>query len=222
MTQAEAFIRRLESLKEGERSRLRRLAGQPLDHALHGFDLFTGLWWPLRQRSPVAPRRETSWLVAKLFGAFPLRYVPCERDCPTTLPFLLGTYEPKHPACQGAALLSSVPPKRDPARREFIEARRFRMRFDATLQTPLSGLEPHLRWALSVVQGAVNTRTSPGLDWPQLLEDISIWDRGEEHRRKRDILECGEEHRRRRDIRETWAELYLKGTRQTKGVEHAD
>ncbi len=60
-----------EALKEGERSKLRGLAGQPLDHTLPGFDLFTGIWWPLRKKNKAAPRRETSWLLAKLFGAFP-------------------------------------------------------------------------------------------------------------------------------------------------------
>ena len=70
MTPTDRFIERLENLKEGEQSRLRTLAGRSLDERLDGFDLFTGLGWPLRQTSPVAPRRETSWLVAKLFGAF--------------------------------------------------------------------------------------------------------------------------------------------------------
>jgi len=65
VSQTLAYINRLEDLQEGERSRLRRLAGMPLDAALPGFDLFTGLWWPLRQASPVAPRRETSWLVGE-------------------------------------------------------------------------------------------------------------------------------------------------------------
>ena len=201
MSQAEPFIRKLQSLQEGERSRLRRLAGRPLDYTLPGFDLFTGLWWPLRQKSQVAPRRETSWLLAKLFGAFPLPYAPSVRDGPTTvLAFVLGSRERAHPACRDAALLSSVPPESGTAKEQFLAARRFRVHFDALLQTPLSGLEPHLHWALREVQDAVKGGTPPGLDWAQLLDDLSIWDRGEGHRR-----EC--------DIRDIWAEQYLKGTR---------
>ena len=207
MTQADPFIRKLESLKEGERSRLRRLAGQPLDHAVPGFDLFTGLWWPLREKSAWAPRRETSWLVAKLFGVFPLPHVPSERDGPTTLAFMLGSCEPKHPACPDAALLSSVPPQRDPAKRQFIDARRFRLRFDALLQTPLSGLEPHLRWALWSVGNAIQKEHASGFDWVQLLDDLSKWDRGAEYGRTG-------------DVRDQWAEQYLNATSGTKGVEH--
>ena len=68
MSQTAKYIKKLSDLQEGDRSRLRRLAGRPLDATLQGFDLFTGLWWPLRAKSPATPRREPSWLVAKLFG----------------------------------------------------------------------------------------------------------------------------------------------------------
>lgn len=202
MSQTAEFIQRLESLKEGERSRLRRLVGQSLDETLAGFDLFTGLWWPLRQANQAAPRRETSWLVAKLFGAFGVPHVPCERGGPTTLAFVLGSCEPLHPACRGAALLNSVPPEHEPARGQFIAARRYRRRFDALLGSWLPGLEPHLRWALSAVAEAVEKGPSPGLDWVQLLDDLSIWERGDEHRRGR-------------DIRDIWAEEYLKAANET-------
>ena len=160
MSQAEEFISKLENLKEGECSRLRWLAGQPLDKTLQGFDLFTGLWWPLRQTSSVAPRRETSWLIAKLYGAFPIPHVRTDLlgDRPT-LARLLGRCDP-----------------RDDHGRE-----RFRRRFDALLCSSLSGVEPHLRWALSVISDAVARRTFVGMDWAQLLDDLSIWDRGEEH-----------------------------------------
>jgi len=206
MSQTVTFIQRLEALKEGERSRLRRLAGQPLDGTLPGFDLFTGLWWPLREKSAGAPRRETSWLVAKLYGSLPIRHVRPDSDVGPTLPYVLGRCEPPHPACRHAALLSGAPPDHEPAKGQFLEARRFRRRFDAMLQTPLSGLEPHLHWALSIVANAVAGRVRwgsdiRGIDWARLLDDLSIWDRGEEHRRER-------------DIRNIWAEEYLNATRQ--------
>lgn len=181
MTETAKFIRRLEALKEGERSRLRRLAGKSLDETLEGFDLFTGLWWPLRQKSQAAPRRETSWLVAKLYGAFPIPHVRPEKPSPIpTLSRILGQCEPH----------------------DEHERRRFRTRFDALLCSLLSALEPHLCWALSVVAGAVEKKRCPGLDWVELLNNLSIWDRGEEHRRDR-------------DIRDMWAKDYLDAVHQS-------
>lgn len=179
MSPTEAFVQRLKELQEGERSRLRGLAGQPLDETLAAFDLFTGLWWPLRSKSPRTPRRETSWLVAKLFGAFPLLHAGDDRSY---LPGVLGRSQP----------------------RDEHDRDRFRRRFDALLQSPLSGLEPHLHWSLSVVAEAVEKGQSPGLNWVRLLDDLSIWDRGEEHRRGP-------------NIRDIWAEEYLKAANQAKG-----
>jgi len=194
MSQIQAFIQRLEKLKEGDRSRLRRLAGQPLNQSLQGFDLFAGLWWPLRQRSPVAPRRETSWLVAKLHGAFgaAVPHVRPDDGSGPTLPAVLGLCEP----------------------REDHGGPRFRIRFDALLCSPLPSLEPHLRWALDEVAKAVEGRVPyargiKGVDWAQLLDDLSIWDRGDDHRRYR-------------DIRDIWADQYLNAVYQLQGASHAD
>ncbi|MCA9288267.1 MAG: type I-E CRISPR-associated protein Cse2/CasB [Phycisphaerales bacterium] len=179
------YIQRLEALESGERSRLRALAGLPLDARLDGFDLFTGLWWPLRHVSPAAPRRETSWLVAKLFGVFgaAVPHVRPERQPPgPTLPAVLGLCEPRDPP-------------------EFKSRDRFRTRFDALLCSPLSALEPHLRWAMAECAKAVRGRTPHasgvvGIDWARLLDDLSLWDRGEQPQS-------------RRDIRDIWAEAYL-------------
>ena len=179
MIQAEGFIRRLQSLQEGERSLLRRLAGQPLDQTLPGFDLFTGLWWPLSQRT----ERQSAWLVAKLFGAFPLPQVRGDHAC---LPRVLARHE-----------------------REESNPESFRRRFDDLLQSPLSSLEPHLRWALWTVGNAIQKKHAIGFDWVQLLDDLSRWDRGAEYGR------AG-------DVRDQWAEQYLNATSETKGVEHVD
>ncbi len=180
MTPTEEFIaQKLEALKEGERSHLRRLAGKPLDESVAGFDLFTGLWWPLRQGSPMAPRREPSWLVAKLYGRFPIPHVcPEQPHSGATLPRLLGQLEPgdEH----------GMP--------------RFRRRFDALLCSSLLTLEPNLIWALSMIADAVKQQKASGVDWVQLLDDLSVWDRGEEHRR--------------RDVRDIWAETYLNAVQQ--------
>ncbi|MCL4199413.1 MAG: type I-E CRISPR-associated protein Cse2/CasB [Phycisphaerales bacterium] len=182
------YIKSLEDLKEGERSRLRSLAGMPLDARLDGFDLFTGLWWPLRHKSPAAPRRETSWLVAKLHGAFGSavpHFVPSGEKQGPALPAILGVCEPYDPPdCKAQ--------------------KRFRTRFDALLCSPLPAIEPHLRWALDEAARACDGRVPhakgvKGIDWARLLDDLSIWDRGEAHAR-------------RRDVRDEWAEAYLTQT----------
>ncbi|MCC7313758.1 MAG: type I-E CRISPR-associated protein Cse2/CasB [Planctomycetes bacterium] len=195
MSQSIAYVKKLEAMKEGERSLLRSLGGQPLDARLDGFDLFTGLWWPLRQASPVAPRRETSWLVAKLFGAFRVPHFRPDAGIGPTLPAVLGVCEPRHE----------------------YDGPRFRTRFDALLCSPLIALEPQLRWALGEVAKAVQGRIAhargiTGIDWARLLDDLSIWDRGEGHR-------IG------RDVRDIWAEDYLNAAQpsyQRQGVRHAD
>ena len=48
MTATEQFIGVLTDLKTGELGLLRVHAGQGLDESVVGFDLFSGLWWPLR------------------------------------------------------------------------------------------------------------------------------------------------------------------------------
>lgn len=204
------FVKRLKDLKEGERSRLRSLAGRPLDARLDGFDLFTGLWWPLRATNKAAPRRETSWLVAKLFGAFGSavpHVVPEGQPTGPALPAVLGVCEPRRTHCSDAAPLNSPPPEREPAKSEFIAARKFRTRFDALLCSPLPALEPHLRWALGEIARAVagrmpHARGVTGIDWAWLLDDLSIWDRGAQHRLHR-------------DIRDVWAEAYLNAAART-------
>jgi hypothetical protein len=182
MSQTANYIKRLSDLQEGERSRLRRLAGQPLDATLQGFDLFTGLWWPLRAKSQATPRREPSWLIAKLFGAFFVPHIRPDSGAGPSLPEVLGHCEPH----------------------EEDGRKRFRTRFYTLLCSSLPSLEPHLRWALGVVARAAaghvpHAQDVEGIDWVQLLDDLSIWERGEEHRRGR-------------DVRDIWAEAYLNVT----------
>ena len=165
MSQAAAFIERLSNdriVGPGERARLRALCGRGLDASTPGFDLFAGLWWPLRQKNQSAPRREVAWLIAKLFAAFPLPHAP---EPPANLPAILGRCEPVD----------------DHGRP------RFRRRFDVLLCSPLGQLEPHLRWALSVARAEIVARRVTGLDWVKLTDHLSIWDRGAEHRLERDI-----------------------------------
>ena len=179
MSATSEYIEQLSRLHEGELSCLRRLAGRPLDATLPGFDLFTGLWWPLRKKNRATPRREPSWLVAKLFGASRIPHVRGEDHATRTLPVMLRRCEPQDEHTK----------------------KRFRNRFDALLCSPLSALEPHLHWALQEIAQA-GARRSPhardisGIDWVQLLDDLSKWDRGEQLQRSP-------------DIRGQWAKQYL-------------
>lgn len=124
MTATEQYIEGLTRLKSGDLGLLRTHAGQGPDESVDGFDLFAGLWWPLRQQSERAPRREVAWLVAKLYAFCPLPHSSGE-----TL----------------ARQLQRCQPNKDPARE------RFRQRFDRMLVLPLDKIEPALQWALDLV-----------------------------------------------------------------------
>lgn len=146
-TATESYIERLISLKEGELSLLRNHAGGALDRSVEGFDLFTGLWWPLRQQSQRAPRREVAWLVAKLFATVPITHSPNQS--------------------LALQLAKAVPGS-------MSERRRFRFRVDEMLAVPFSAIEPSLQWALYHV-----AEYGFAIDWVRLVDDLSIWDRGE-------------------------------------------
>jgi len=122
MTATEQYIRVLTNLKSGELGLLRTHAGQGLDQTVDGFDLFTGLWWPLRQKNERAPRREVAWLIAKLYASCP---IPQSED---TI------------ACQ----LRRCQPSNESDKIRFE-------RFDRMLILPLSQIEPALRWALDLL-----------------------------------------------------------------------
>ncbi len=115
------YIAGLQHLQAGDLSLLRRHAGLALDVSLDGFDLFTGLWWPLRQQSQFAPRREVAWLVAKLYAAVPL------------------------PQQSGALLIRQLR-RCQPGDSRARE--RFRRQVDGLLTASLRDIEPALRWAL--------------------------------------------------------------------------
>ncbi|HOZ47509.1 MAG TPA: type I-E CRISPR-associated protein Cse2/CasB [Candidatus Hydrogenedentes bacterium] len=124
MTATEQFIDVLGSLKTGELGLLRAHAGQELDESVVAFDLFAGLWWPLRQRNQRAPRREVAWLIAKLFALHPLPHSPGD-----TLARQLRHCQPKEEAGR----------------------RRYQDRFDEMLALPVARIESALQWALGQV-----------------------------------------------------------------------
>jgi CRISPR type I-E-associated protein CasB/Cse2 len=120
----EQYIDVLTSLKTGDLGLLRTHACQGLDESVGGFDLFTGLWWPLRQRNERAPRREVAWLIAKLYAFRPI-------------PHSQGDYL--------ARQLRRCQPNEEQARK------RYQKRFDRMLILPVGHIEPALQWALDSV-----------------------------------------------------------------------
>jgi len=124
VTATERYIEALTCLKSGDLGLLRTHAGQGLDKTVDGFDLFAGLWWPLRKDSPRAPRREVAWLTAKLYAFRPI---------------------PQSPDDTLARQLRRCQPTNDLARK------RFPQRFDRMLVLPLDKIEPALRWALGLI-----------------------------------------------------------------------
>ena len=124
MTATEDFIKNLTKLKEGDLGLLRTHAGQGLDESVDGFDLFTGLWWPLREKSPRAPRRSVAWMIAKLYAFCPI--IPSSEH---TLAHQLRCCQPN----------------------EDREKKRFQQKFDEMLMLTLDKIEPALRWALDQI-----------------------------------------------------------------------
>jgi len=121
MTATEQYVNLLERLKPGELSLLREHAGRSLDDSLAAFDLFSGLWWPLRERNERAPRRGVAWVVSKLYASTPLENKPGRRF-----------------AWQLARCREDVDLEKDPVVK----------RFDRILTLPLSQIESALHWGL--------------------------------------------------------------------------
>jgi len=121
MTAIDQYIKVLSDLKPGDLGLLRTHSGQGLDESVNGFDLFAGLWWPLRQKNQFAPRRQVAWLIAKLYA-----FCPIEQSSGDAL----------------ARQLRRCEPKKEDARK------RHRQQFDDLLLTPLDSIEPALQWAL--------------------------------------------------------------------------
>ncbi|HNR35418.1 MAG TPA: type I-E CRISPR-associated protein Cse2/CasB [Candidatus Hydrogenedentes bacterium] len=140
MTPTEMFIKTLTNLKTGDLSLLRTHAGQGLDESLEGFDLFTGIWWPLREKNQAAPRRSVAWLIAKLYAFCPIHQ---ERGC---------------------ALAAQL--------RRCRPSEQFFKKCDRLLLLPNDRLEPALQWAIGTLAS-----NKLRLDWVQLTDDLSIWER---------------------------------------------
>ncbi|MFA6221114.1 MAG: type I-E CRISPR-associated protein Cse2/CasB [Desulfomonilaceae bacterium] len=121
MSATDQYVEALTHLKAGELGLLRTHAGLGLDESVDGFDLFAGIWWPLREKNERAPRREVAWLIAKLYAFCPIMHSP-------------GDYF----ACQ----LGLCQPNDE------RERRRYQGRFDQLLLLPIGLIEPALHLAL--------------------------------------------------------------------------
>jgi CRISPR type I-E-associated protein CasB/Cse2 len=121
VTPTERYIEVLARLESGDLGLLRTHAGQGLDESVAGFDLFAGLWWPLRERNQKAPRREVAWLIAKLYA-----FCPILHSAEDHLARQLRRRQPK----------------------EEQKRIRHQERFDRMLMLPLSRIEPALQWSL--------------------------------------------------------------------------
>ena len=123
MSPTKEYIKKLLKLKSGELGLLRVHAKKRLNETVDGFDLFTGLWWPLRQKSQRAPRREVAWLIAKLYAFRPVPY-----SSEDTLAKQLRKF-------------------RTPTKK--LEEDPVTQRFDKMLMLPINKIEPVLQWALN-------------------------------------------------------------------------
>jgi hypothetical protein len=142
------YIQRLASLKDGELAILRTLQYKPLDSELKGFDLFTALWWPLREAGKHAPRREIAWLIAKLYASIK---IPHKQDA--KLSVLLGSlyYKTLHKDEKKADQIMSLN--------------------DKLLNLPIYALEPTLNKCLGLIK-----KDFDALDWVWLIDTISAWE----------------------------------------------
>jgi CRISPR type I-E-associated protein CasB/Cse2 len=124
VTPTEQYVQVLTHLKPGELGLLRHHAGCGLDESVYGFDLFAGLWWPLRAKNQRAPRRGVAWLIAKLYAFRPIEHSPGQ-----TLAWQLGR-------CRN---------QKDP------EGGPVAQRLDRMLTLPIDKIEPALQWALNLI-----------------------------------------------------------------------
>lgn len=124
MTATERYIHVLTCLKPGDLGLLRTHTTRGLDETVDGFDLFAGLWWPLRKKSKRAPRREVAWLIAKLFAFRPVEHSPGDHL---------------------AQELGRLRPNGEKERARYTE------KFDRMLVLPVNKIEPALQWAIDWV-----------------------------------------------------------------------
>lgn len=124
MSPTEQFIYSLSEMKDGEKNRFRLAAGTRPDQSTEAFDLFTGIWWPLRQKYQNAPKRETAWVVCSLFSLFSV------------------------PHCEGKTIARQLAQLEPLSERE---KNRYRVKVNEILNSTISSIPDRLRWALGLL-----------------------------------------------------------------------
>lgn len=146
MTPTEEYIKILGNLKSGDLGLLRSHIGKTLDESVDAFDLFTAIWWPLREKNQRAPRREVAWLIAKLYAFQPLTH---KRAIEYQLPWLVGRMANQSP---------------DTKKQTY-------QKYDYLVQSSLETIEPALQWALLTISEKYDY-----LDWVHLTDTLSKWE----------------------------------------------
>lgn len=159
MSVTSEYILNLSKLKSGDLGLLRTHSCQGIDESAEAFDLFAGIWWPLRQKNQFAPRRKVAWLIAKLYAFCPIENSSDKND----------TFARQLRRCE-------------PYDKE--ERKRFRNKFDELLTQQFEHLEFIMQWALKILES-----NDCKLNWAQLTDDLSRWEQGEYHKSGQDIRE---------------------------------
>lgn len=146
MIGCELFVTALEKLGPDALSLLRRSTGFSLAESVTAFDLFTEIYWPLRERHRGLSRR-TCWQVATLYPWHP---------------------QPRGTSDLGLSLARLAPlGYRDTDRRE-------REREERRFETLLAAAHTALDAALHDAVRRLARRQIP-IDWRQLMEDLTAW-----------------------------------------------
>ncbi len=145
------FIARIISLGLGQLNLFRSQKYKPINASVESFDLFSGIWWNLRQNNQWTPPREVSWLIAKLYAQYPTRHKPRA-----------------YFAIQFRNALFNL---------DKSNWRKQRLTFDSLLTAELDSIEPYLVWALSIMHQHFRKTEKIPLDWVQLTDDLSNWNK---------------------------------------------
>lgn len=146
-----AFVEELcGHVKNGELALLRSQAQRDLATSVLAYDLFTGLWWPLRRNDPRVPERASAWQLIKLYSFIPVAQDP----------------SPSRRLAEHLRRLWK-------AASDERERARLGRRYDQLFASRHGELEARLREALLMVVNAKRREGAlPALDWEELLESL--------------------------------------------------
>jgi CRISPR type I-E-associated protein CasB/Cse2 len=140
------FVTALEKLGPDALSLLRRSTGLSLAESVAAFDLFTDIYWPLRERDR-GLSRQACWRVATLYPWHP---------------------QPHGTGDLGLCLAWLVPLGHSDSDRRARD--REERRFETLLTADNAALDTALHYAVRRL-----ARREIPIDWRQLLEDLTVW-----------------------------------------------